>query len=629
MGSSIRLAQPGLSKYLITITLSWLIAACGGGGGGGGSTAVEQGIIKGQVIDGYIEGAVVCIDLNQNGKCDAGEPQTRSNASGGYELAIPKDSTAALVAEIISGQARDTDQQGAMVDISYRLASPSREYSTNITPFTTLVHLSAERNFPLAEAMVRNLIGLPPRFSINISSAAAPGSLTQAVAKSIVTALKAASTTLDMSAPGALDTVVAALPRALTDLPELRITTKNGAPIVSKETYVDATFSLTNPAASPQAVALNGKIRGRGHSTWGQPKNPYKVQFTNDAKYAQISDIVGMQKSRNWALLADWFDRSLLRNKLALFLGNSSVFADGLKWTPSGQHLEVYLNDDYVGVYLLTEDIRIAPERLNIKKMSTDPAANDLDGGYIVEVDARLDCYNQGDLNLQHRTPQGALICIDTPDESAITLNQLSFIKNLLDGVEQDLYGRNSLEKINPASFADFYLLQELFRNTDAPFWLSDFMWKDTDAASNPLDRLLNLGPIWDFDRSGGNVNYLDNWKTEGCWVSKAQPSWPNWFARLFDNPDFLNLTLARWKQKRPALEKFINSSIDTFARRLDAAQQRNFTRWAILGVPLTNYYMFATYAEEVAFLKTFLNERMAWLDKAYASPESFNALCK
>ena len=157
-------------------------------------------------------------------------------------------------------------------------------------------------------------------------------------------------------------------------------------------------------------MALNGKIRGRGNSTWGQPKNPYKVQFTNDASYAAIADVLGMKKQRNWALLADYFDRSLIRNKLALSLGSSSVFADGLKWTPSGQHVEVWLNDDYVGVYLLTEDIRIDPARLNLKKMSSNPAANDVDGGYIVEVDVRLDCYKGADLDLQLVTAAGRAV---------------------------------------------------------------------------------------------------------------------------------------------------------------------------------------------------------------------------
>jgi hypothetical protein len=621
----IKSVAPILFKALLIAMLAWLAATCSGGGGDGGSTAKET--IKGKVVDGYIEGAVVCADLNGNGRCDAGEQNTRSDAAGAYQLAINADFAGPLVAEVVAGQSRDSGQPGVAVDVSYRMASPSKLYSTDISPFTTLVHLSAERNYPLAEDMVRLAIGLPPGFALNADFAAAPGSLAQEVARSVVAALKTTDRALDWSSAGAMEKVAAALPPALTQLPVLTINTKNAAPIVSKETYIDATFTLTNPAVSPLPTALNGKIRGRGHSTWGQPKNPYKVQFKDDASYAQIVDVLGMKKSRNWALLADYFDRSLMRNKLAFSLGNSSVFSDGLKWTPSGQHLEVYLNNDYVGVYLLTEDIRIDPTRLNIKKMSSDPAVNDLDGGYIVEVDDRLDCYNVGALNLQHHTPQGVPICIDTPDESAITLNQLAYIKNLLDGAEHDLYARNSPEKIDMTSFADWYLLQELFRNNDAIFWSSVFLWKDTAAASGPRDRVLNLGPIWDFDISAGNINYNDNWKTEGCWVAK--PNVPNWIAKLFDNPDFLALTLSRWQQKRPALEKFINFTIDTGSRRLEQAQQRNFARWPVLGTPMTNYYTFSTYADEVAFLRRFLNERTAWLDKAYASPESFNALCK
>ncbi len=410
-------------------------------------------------------------------------------------------------------------------------------------------------------------------------------------------------------------------------MPQLRITTKDGAPIDSKEVYVDATYVLTNPAAAVPEVRLSGKIRGRGHSTWGQPKNPYKVQFAKDASYAAIADVLGMKKQRNWALLADYFDRSLIRNKLALSLGGSSVFRDGLKWTPSGQHVEVTLNDDYVGVYLLTEDIRIDPARLDLKSMNSDPAASDIDGGYIVEVDSRLDCYKGADLDLQLVTPAGVPFCVDTPDEEDITPNQLAYIKNVLVQVETELYGATRLDSTNPTSFADWYLVQEFFRNNDALFISSDYMWKDTAAAADAKDRLLNMGPLWDFDRSAGNVNYFDNWKTEGCWVSK--PYLPNWISRMFDNADFVALTLAHWKQKRPALEVFVNVSIDTFERRLAAAQARNFQRWPIFDVPLTNYYVFTNHAEEVAFVRRFLNERLAWLDRAYASPQAFNTWCR
>jgi hypothetical protein len=626
--------QNAINEVLARGWTSEGIAMCAPSGTAGGSDPPPgpgEETVTGKVIDGYIAAAVVCADLDANGRCDEDEPQTRTDSAGSYQLVIPKGFTGPLVAEVIAGQSRDSDLPGTTVDVSYRMASPSKDYSTNITPFSTLVHLSAEKNFPLAEDLVRNELGLPPKFAIHLDSAAAPGSLTQAVAKAVVAALKATVTTLDFQAVGALDMVIGALPHTLTDLPVLQISTKNGVPIQSKQIYVDATFSLTNPAVSDQAVKLNGQIRGRGNSTWGQPKNPYHIKLTDDANYANMADFLGMPADRHWNLLADYFDRSLLRNKLALSLGNSSVFSDGLKWTPSGQHIEVYLNDDYVGVYLLAESIRIGPARLNIKEMSADPAVNDIDGGYIVEVDVRLDCYNIEPINLQQHTFQGVPVCQDTPDETAITVSQLSFSKNLLNQTEQDISGRGSLEKINPASFADWYLLQELFRNNDAAFYSSDYMWKDTDAAVNPLDRVMNMGPIWDFDGSAGNVNINDNWNTDGCWVSKTQTWSPNWITRLFDNPEFLNLTLARWKQKRPALEKFINSSIDTYARRLDQPEQRNFARWPIFGVPLSinGFYMFSNYGDEVAFLKSFLNQRMAWLDKAYASPESFNALCK
>jgi hypothetical protein len=221
-------------------------------------------------------------------------------------------------------------------------------------------------------------------------------------------------------------------------------------------------------------------------------------------------------------------------------------------------------------------------------------------------------------------------VCENKPDEADVTQEQLAYIKAYLDATEGDIYAGRELARINPPSYADWYLLNELFRNQDAVFYSSDYMWKDTDAAAIPADRLLNMGPVWDFDISAGNINMFENWKPEGCWVSKSLVNQPNWLTRLLDNRDFLNLTLARWKDKRPMLEKLVNSGIDILSRRLEQAQQRNFNRWPTLGSQdWNNYYLFSTYAEEVAFMKRFLNERMAWLDRAYASPEAFAALCK
>jgi hypothetical protein len=144
-------------------------------------------------------------------------------------------------------------------------------------------------------------------------------------------------------------------------------------------------------------------------------------------------------------------------------------------------------------------------------------------------------------------------------------------------------------------------------------------MWKDTGAVASPDDRLLNLGPVWDFDLS-------THLPSNVCWISKAP-----WLARMFEDPGFLSMTLARWQQKRVGLQQFVDVSLDTYARRLDQAQQRNFIRWPILGVRLDwgNPYSMPTYEEQVAFLKTWLKNRIEFLDLAFASPENFNAICR
>lgn len=596
-----------------------VLATCGGGEDG---PVNERSQVSGTVLDGHIANALVCVDSNFNSRCDIDEPYARSDAKGRYYLDFPKRADGPLLALITAGEALNADD-GIPIDASYVMTSPSAAYSPDITPFTTLVRLAQEANLELAEDRVRNLVGLPPKFDICIHEVAPPGSLSAGVQKQIVVALKSLGGSFDTSSPEAWSRFVGEMPTRLLSLPLLRIDTKDSAPIVSKEEYIDATFALTIPVISDDSVTLVGKIRGRGHSTWGQPKNPYKVQFKDDASYKQLADVVGMPKNRNWALLADYFDHSLMRNKLAFSLGSSSVFLKSLKWTPSGQHVEVYLNSDYVGVYLLAEDIRIAPERLNIQKMGTDPVLNQVDGGYIVEVDYRLDCYNDGILNMQLVTPRGAPICIDTPDEESITAYQLAFIKNYLVTVENDLYLDGRLDRINLASFVDWYLLSELFRNVDSDFYSSVFLWKDMDGAAQAADRVLNLGPIWDFDRSAGNANYLDGENPVGCWVNTAvDPRLPNdhnWLAALSRNPAFVDMVIQRWKEKRPALEIFITTSIDSYAIRLDAPQARNFAVWQIS----------PDQAWEVAKLRAYLLSRMAWLDQAYESAESFNRLCR
>ena len=558
-------------------------------------------VIAGRVFDTAGIAATVCADANGNGRCDGDEAQVLADASGAYTLQVDAAYTGSLVAETTAG---------------HRMVSPGRDYSANITPYTTLVQLTGERDYGIAEMMVRNELGLPQRFAIRLDAPPAEGSLTRSIAGSVAAALKASA--VGFADPNALARVVAAFPPALTELPQIRITTKDGVPIASKEVYVDATYVITNPAAANATVTLSGKIRGRGNFTWIQEKKPYKVQLANDAAYAALPDVLGMTKNRNWALLADYLDPAVMRNHLVFTLANSNLFSEGLKWSPALVRVEVWLNGRFDGLYALTEDVRVDPVRLNISKMGP----NDLEGGYLVEVDFPLDCYNDGAVSLQHETPQDVHFCVKTPDETAATQTQLQWIKGYIDQAEHELYNFNSVDRLNLVSYADWYLVNEFIKNWDGPFASSDYMWKDCSSVAAPNERLLNMGPLWDFDISAGNTP-APSAAPEGCWIDKMREDLylPNWYTRLSSNPQFVDLVVARWKDKQAALRRLTDASILSFQRRLGAAQARNSARWfPFSGIP---------FDRAVADLKGFLDQRHDWMNQAFDSPARFAQMCK
>ena len=159
----------------------WVAEGAGPGVIGCAPLPAQEETITGSVIDGYVERALVCLDLNRNGRCDPSEVQAYSDDAGVYQLTIPANSTAPLVAEVIAGVSRDSDRPQATIDVSFRMTSPSRTYSTDITPYSTLVQLTGQGNYLLAEDLVRGLLGVPPKFDVRPTSPPEAGSLRQMV----------------------------------------------------------------------------------------------------------------------------------------------------------------------------------------------------------------------------------------------------------------------------------------------------------------------------------------------------------------------------------------------------------------------------------------------------------------
>ena len=164
---------------------------------------------------------------------------------------------------------------------------------------------------------------------------------------------------------------------AKMDLPVLEITTDNAAPIVSLINYVSGSVSIT-PAPSGTDVAYSGtmQIRGHGNTTWLLPKKPYKLKLDSKAS------LLGMPAGKTWVLLANYDDKSLLRDQVAFEVGRRL----GMAWTPNSRFVELFLNGQYEGNYQLTEEIKIDKNRVNIPEMDdTDNSGKSLTGGYCLK----------------------------------------------------------------------------------------------------------------------------------------------------------------------------------------------------------------------------------------------------
>jgi hypothetical protein len=379
-------------------------------------------------------------------------------------------------------------------------------------------------------------------------------------------------------------------------LPVLRVTTDNGAPIVSKEVYLTGQMSLVSNVVGAPAVNGGLQIRGRGNSTWDiHPKKPYRLKLTDK------QSLLGMPSSKDWVLLANYSDKSLLRNAAALDLGNRM----GFPWTPRSAFVEVYINDRYDGVYQLMENIKVTNDRVNIDELEVeDVGADKITGGYLLEVDFREDGYTM------HTAIDDLPIVFQSPEEPAP--EQEDYIKGYINEFETVLHSSTFADPttgyaayIDVDSFVRWYLVNEIFRNVDANMGSSCWMYK-------PRGEKLYMGPLWDFDLAAGNANYNDAFNQAGWHIRNAK-----WFARLFEDPAFVARVKAAWNEIKADELPAMFQQITTSAAALQQPQLNNFQRWPTLDTYVwPNYKIPGSYAGEVEYLTSWLTARITWMDQ-------------
>jgi subtilisin-like proprotein convertase family protein len=412
-----------------------------------------------------------------------------------------------------------------------------------------------------------------------------------------------------------------------SNLPLLFINT-NGQSIGTSTILVD--FAVVDNAGSRNAItdARNGyngkcKLNIRGSSSLIFEKKAYKIDLTtNDGRTPIYAPLLGMPAESDWVLTPGYSDKTLLRNALS-----QHVFQNMGHYSPRTRFVEVFLNNDYVGVYTFLEKPKRGLTRVNVDKLtSVDNSYPYLTGGYIIQIN-RSDDLGWWSLypGISLGSPEPKFYYQYVyPNAEEITVPQKNYIKAVMDSLETALNGPNFSDPvkgyrkfIDVDSFVDLFILNEFSKNIDG-YKLSTYLYKDNVLAGGKI----HCGPAWDYDIAWKNANYgnadLPEW-----WLYDSpnviEPL-PSWWQRMLQDPYFKDKLYCRWHTFRLNALKTTNLKqwIDENASLLSESQQRNFKTFPILDAyvfPVTTAEIKPAYSDMIADLKDWIQKRGDWMD--------------
>lgn len=365
------------------------------------------------------------------------------------------------------------------------------------------------------------------------------------------------------------------------------------------------------------------ELRGQS-SQFIFPMKSYDIEL-RDAAGAELNlPLLGMPPESDWVLYAPYTDKTLMRNFLAYTLAREMG-----QWAPRCRFVELVVDNDYKGIYLLVEKIKRNSERVNISKLlTTDNSGDELTGGYIFSLDKQPNGWFSaypppGALN--YNTRQFSYVY---PKIADITNAQKTYIKSAVDEFERVLAGpdfqdpgKGTRKFADLNSFIDYFIVNEVSRNVDG-YRLSTYLHK----GKNSIDGRIKAGPVWDYDLAFRNANYCNGSDIYG-WAYKFNYVCPGdgaglipfWWERLMQDTAFVGSLRCRWKSLRKTTlsDSHVQQIIDSVANLTLEARERHFKRWDIMGKyvwPNPNPIPF-NYTEEISALKNWLVQRTLWID--------------
>ena len=382
--------------------------------------------------------------------------------------------------------------------------------------------------------------------------------------------------------------------------------------------------NLTDPFNNYNGQAA---IEIRGSSSQSFPKKQYGVELRDAVGNDVSAPLLGLPPEEDWVLFAPYNDKTLMRDVLAY-----KIARDQGRYAPRSRYCELVLNGEYQGIYVLLEKVKRDDNRVDINKL--DPAensGNDLTGGYIIKIDKETGSGNGG-WTSNYSPPgrngsQTIYYQYDYPKAAEISTAQKNYIRQFMLNFETALIGADFADPVNGYtryidvdSFIDFFIVNEVSKNVDG-YRLSTYLHKQRDSDGGKLF----MGPVWDFNLGFGNADYCTSGNPEG-WVTSfnsicSGDYWliPFWWGRLNQDPAYRSKLAARWAELRAdkLQTSRLHSYIDSVYTVLNSeSAARNFAKWPVLGQYVwPNYYVGSSFQEEVNWLKTWVTNRMNWLD--------------
>lgn len=369
-----------------------------------------------------------------------------------------------------------------------------------------------------------------------------------------------------------------------SEIPVIRLTTASGSLeyiLAGKENYESGFMEVTDEKGRVQTIAEVKSLSGRGNTAWDASKKSFTLKL-DDAQ-----DILGMEAEKTWVLNANYYDGAYIRNQIGLEMANEG----GILFSPEERFVDLYINDEYMGLYQIMEKLKTGANRV------------DIGNRYFLEIDYMERAITELDyIQLPNEQP----VVIHAPEKNRNADGVQKFFDEFTTAVESGNM-TEAMGKIDMESFAKMFVMEEILQDMDFGY-TSHYMYLDLDKA------VLYDGPVWDLDNTMGRGIVKD---AVNLFVTDYDLQYNNlsrWYASLYAQPEFRRQVLWEYQEHfRPEIDMLLNSGIADKTTAIAASvsmDQKRFTE------PRSIFMTESSLEEQTEYLINYMQNKLRIMDE-------------